>query len=94
MGRKQVKSLVARDTSSYTKNITQYLINTLSCRYDRVNLPHKNNENLSYISFCFKLCSDANCVSLFKDCNSLVFILVQHKVIANYRILLQLPNTA
>lgn len=71
MGRKQVKSLAARDTSSYTKNITQYLINTVSYRYDRINLPLRNNENLSSISFCFKLCSDANYVSLFKDCNFL-----------------------
>lgn len=94
MGRKQVKSLAARDTSSYTKNITQYLINTVSYRYDRINLPLRNNENLSSISFCFKLCSDANYVSLFKDCNFLFFILVQRRVIANCRILLQLPNTA
>lgn len=94
MGRKQVKALAADGTSSYTKNNTYYLINTLSCRYDQVNLPHRNNENLSYISFCFKLYSDANYVSLFKDCNTLFLILVQHEVIANYRILLQLPNTA
>lgn len=46
MGRKQVKSVAARDTSTYTKNITQYLL--IPCHADMI--------ELTYLTRIMKIC--------------------------------------
>lgn len=85
-------------TLSHFPSPKYYILQNTSlmfCSVDIVELalPPRNKE-ICHISTSASSYAYANYVSVFKDRNPLFFILVQHKVVANCRILLQLPNTA